>query len=87
MRHDQYPREAASARRNHQDPHDADGELGESYTATLSDNAAAVRKAANLGTAGGRTTAMGELMLGKGLAPHLTCTVAGTYDESDYQEN
>jgi len=66
---------------------DADGELGESYTATLGANAAAVRKAAKLSTAGGRTTTMGELMLGEGVAPQLTCTVAGTYDESEYQEN
>ena len=66
---------------------DPDGELGESYTATLGTNAAAVRKAAELSTAGGRTTTMGELMLGDGGAPQLTCTVAGTYDESDYQEN
>lgn len=66
---------------------DPDGELGESYTATLGTNAAAVRKAAKLSTAGGRTTTMGELMLSDGGAPQLTCTVAGTYDESDYQEN
>jgi len=26
-------------------------------------------------------------MLSDGGAPQLTCTVAGTYDESDYQEN
>lgn len=66
---------------------DPDGELGESYTATLGTNSAAVRKAAKLSTAGGRTTTMGELMLSDGGAPQLTCTVAGTYDESDYQEN
>lgn len=66
---------------------DPDGELGESYTATLGTNAAAVRKSAKLSTAGGRTTTMGELMLSDGGAPQLTCTVAGTYDESDYQEN
>ncbi len=66
---------------------DPDGELGESYTATLGTNAVAVRKAAKLSTAGGRTTTMGELMLSDGGAPQLTCTVAGTYDESDYQEN
>ncbi len=66
---------------------DADGELGESYTATLGANAAAVRNAAKLSTAGGRTTTMGELMLGDGVAPQLTCTLAGTYDESEYQEN
>lgn len=66
---------------------DPDGELGESYTATLGTNAAAVRKAAKLSTVGGRTTTMGELMLSDGGAPQLTCTVAGTYDESDYQEN
>ena len=66
---------------------DPDGELGESYTATLGTNAAAVRKSAKLSTSGGRTTTMGELMLSDGGAPQLTCTVAGTYDESDYQEN
>ncbi len=66
---------------------DPDGELGESYTATLGTNAAAVRKSAKLSTEGGRTTTMGELMLSDGGAPQLTCTVAGTYDESDYQEN
>ena len=66
---------------------DPDGELGESYTATLGTNAAAVRKSAKLGTAGGRKTTMGELMLSDGGAPQLNCTVAGTYDESDYQED
>jgi hypothetical protein len=66
---------------------DPDGEMGESYTADLSATAAAVRKAAKLNAAGGRTTTMGELMLGEGGSVQLTCTVAGTYDESDYQEN
>ena len=66
---------------------DPDGELGESYTATLGTNAAAIRKAAKLNANGGRATRMGELMLSEGDAPQLTCTVAGTYDESDYQEN
>lgn len=66
---------------------DPDGELGESYTAELGAAAAAVRKAAKLNAAGGRTTKMGELMLSDDSAPKLTCTVAGTYDESDYQEN
>lgn len=66
---------------------DPDGELGESYTATLGTNAAAIRKAGKLSPAGGRRTTMGELMLSDGGAPQLTCTVAGTYDESDYQEN
>lgn len=66
---------------------DPDGELGESYTATLGASAAAVRKAAKLNANGGRAAGMGELMLSEGDAPQLTCTVAGTYDESDYQEN
>lgn len=66
---------------------DPDGELGESYTATLGASAAAVRKAAKLNANGGRATRMGELMLSEGDAPQLTCTVAGTYDESYYQEN
>lgn len=66
---------------------DSDGELGESYTATLGTSAAAVRKAAKLNANGGRATRMGELMLSDGGVPQLTCTVAGTYDESDYQEN
>lgn len=66
---------------------DPDGELGESYTATLGTSAAAVRKAAKLNANGGRATGMGELMLSDGAPPQLTCTVPGTYDESDYQEN
>jgi hypothetical protein len=66
---------------------DPDGELGESYTAELGASAAAVRTAAKLNAAGGRTTTMGELMLSDDGAAKLTCTVAGTYDESDYQEN
>lgn len=66
---------------------DPDGELGESYTAVLGASAAAVRKSAKLTGSGGRTTRMGELMLSEGASPQLTCTVAGTYDESEYQEN
>jgi hypothetical protein len=66
---------------------DPDGELGESYTAEIGAGAAVVRKAAKLNADGGRTTAMGELMLSDDGAAKLTCTVAGSYDESDYQEN
>lgn len=66
---------------------DTDGELGESYTAELAASAATVRKAAGLSVEGGRDTAMGSLMLTEETPPKLTCTVAGTYDESDYQEN
>ncbi|WP_448141522.1 hypothetical protein [Stenotrophomonas bentonitica] len=66
---------------------DPDGELGESYTVSLGASAATARKSAKLSTDGGRTTKMGELMLSDGSVPQLTCTVAGTYDESEYQEN
>lgn len=65
---------------------DPDGELGESYTADLGASVAAVRKAAKL-SAEGRATKMGTLSLTEEDSPKLTCTVAGTYDESDYQEN
>lgn len=66
---------------------DPDGELGESYTAALDASAAAVRKSAKLSADGGRATKMGALMLTDDGGATLTCTVAGTYDESDYQEN
>ena len=66
---------------------DASGELGESYTADLGASLAAVRKAAKLNAEDGRTTPMGDLTLGGDTSPKLTCTVAGAYDESDYQEN
>lgn len=67
---------------------DPDGELGESYTADFGTVvAAAVRAAARLDADGGRETSMGVLALSEEAPPKLTCTVAGTYDESDYQEN
>lgn len=66
---------------------DASGELGGSYTAELNASPAAVRKAANLGAEGGRTTDTGVLLLSEGGSPTITCTIAGEYDESDYQEN
>lgn len=66
---------------------DPNGELGESYTADLGASAATARKSAKLGANAGRTTKMGDLTLSEGGPPKLTCTVAGTYDESDYQEN
>ena len=66
---------------------DPDGELGESYTAELTASAAAVRRSAKLGAEGGRETPMGNLSLAGDGVPTLTCTVAGTYDESGYQEN
>ncbi|MDL5367062.1 hypothetical protein QSH18_15740 [Xanthomonas sp. NCPPB 2654] len=65
---------------------DPNGELGESYTADLGASAAAARKSAKLG-ANGRTTKMGDLTLSEESPPKLTCTVAGSYDESGYQEN
>jgi hypothetical protein len=64
---------------------DPDGDLGESYTTAFNASPAAVRKAAKLAANAGRTTTMGELMLGEGNSS-LTCTVMGSYDESDYQE-
>lgn len=65
---------------------DPDGELGQSYTADLGASAAAVRKAATLNADAGRDTTMGSLMLTADSPPQLTCTVAGSYDESGYQE-
>lgn len=65
---------------------DPDGELGESYTADLGTSAAAARKSAKLSGDAGRATKMGVLTLTDDGSPKLTCTVAGTYDESDYQE-
>lgn len=66
---------------------DPNGELGQSYTADIGASAAAARTSAKLGANAGRTTKMGELTLAEDGPPKLTCTVAGTYDESDYQEN
>lgn len=65
---------------------DTSGELGESYSADVEASVAAVRAAAKLNASGGRTTKMGELMLADGDGRQLTCTIAGSYDESDYQE-
>lgn len=65
---------------------DANGELGESYSATVSASAAAARTSAKLGASGERATRMGALTLSADSPAQLTCTVAGSYDESDYQE-
>lgn len=66
---------------------DPDGELGASYTTGFTASREAVRKAARLDDDGGRETSMGALALSADDEVRLSCTVMGTYDESDYQEH
>ncbi len=66
---------------------DPNGELGESYTADIGASVAAVRTSARLGAGAARATKMGVLRLTEDDASKLTCTVAGSYDESGYQED
>jgi hypothetical protein len=65
---------------------DPDGELGASYTAQLSANAAAVRTASKLGRKPERDTSMGVLSIAQDGSAQLTCLVYGGYDERGYQE-
>ncbi|WP_295517298.1 hypothetical protein [uncultured Stenotrophomonas sp.] len=65
---------------------DPDGELGASYTAQLSANAAAVRTASKLGRKPERDTSMGVLSIAQDGSAQLTCLVQGGYDERGYQE-
>lgn len=64
---------------------DPDGDMGETYTAAFNASAAAVSKAAKVAANAGRSTPMGELMLGE-TPSSVTCMVMGSYDERDYRE-
>lgn len=65
---------------------DPSGEMGESYTAEFAVGAPAVRQAATLGGQGERVTKLGSLALSNDRPATLTCTIAGRYDESGYEE-
>ncbi len=65
---------------------DPDGEMGASYSASFAATRAQLRSAAKLDASGQRRTTMGSLGFTDDSGAALTCTVAGSYDESDYQE-
>ena len=65
---------------------DPDGEMGASYSASFAATRAQLRSAAKLDAKAQRQSNMGSLGFSDDSSASLTCTVAGSYDESDYQE-